>query len=81
MNPEQRLADDVPFRRYENDDAILFAADLGGEAHASVDVVGDTAIVVAGEDQYDLDLPGDDAQAFIRNGVLTVEVTSESQED
>lgn len=81
MNPEQQLADDVPFRRYEDDDATVFAADLGDEATASVDVVGDTAIVVAGDEQFDLDLPGDDAQAFIRNGVLTVEVSSEQEED
>jgi len=39
-----------------------------------------TAIVVSGSEQYDLAVPAGDAQAFIKNGVLTVEVTSDSEE-
>jgi HSP20 family molecular chaperone IbpA len=32
-------------------------------------------IVVVGDEQYDFELPGgSDAQAFMKNGVLTVEV-------
>jgi hypothetical protein len=42
----------------------------------AVDVVGDTVIVVDGNDeQFELELPeGGDAQAFINNGILTIEV-------
>lgn len=62
-------------RQYEYDDATVVAADVGDHA-ATVDVVGDTVIVVEGDgDQFELDLPeGRDAQAFITNGILTIEV-------
>lgn len=81
MNGNQQLSDDAPVRRFEYDDGThVLAADLGETGDASVDVVGGTAIVVTGSEQYDLSVPAGDAQAFIRNGVLTVEVTDDSQE-
>lgn len=81
MNGNQQLDDDAPVRRFEYDDGTrVLAADLGVAGDASVDVVDGTAIVVAGSDQYDLAVPAGDAQAFIKNGVLTVEVTSDSEE-
>ncbi|MEF8882849.1 MAG: hypothetical protein V5A34_10050 [Halapricum sp.] len=74
MTATQQLDDDVPVSRYEYDDGVVLAADLG-VTEASAEIVGDTVIVVAGRDQYDLTVPeGDDARAFIKNGVLTVEV-------
>jgi hypothetical protein len=65
--------DDAVTRRYEYDDRIVMAADVGS-VDAAVDVVGDTAIVVAGENQFEIDLPGDEARASINNGVLSIEV-------
>ena len=55
----------------------MVAADVGDHA-ATVDVVGDTVIVVGSDgEQFELELPeGSDAQAFITNGILTVEVTT-----
>lgn len=76
MNAENALSGDATLRRYEYDDDVVFAGDLGPERQATVDVVDDTAIVVAGDDQYDVDLPAGDAEAFIHNGVLTIEVTT-----
>lgn len=66
-------------RRYEYDDESVIAIDLGGAAgEVSVDVVDGTAIVVIeteeGERQEEFDLPSEEARAFIRNGVLTIEV-------
>ena len=82
MNP-QHIANgrDVFARRYEYGDETMIAVDLGtAEGDASVDVVDGTAIVVLdgpeGERQEEFDLPADDARAFIRNGVLTIEVSS-----
>ena len=70
--------DDVFTRRYEYEDAEVLAADLGVAGDASVDVLGDTAIVVFdGEDetqQMEFQLPKGGAEAFITNGVLTIEV-------
>ena len=82
MNP-QNIADgrDVFARQYEYEDETVIAVDFGvAEGEASVDVIDDTAIVVVetteGERQEEFDLPADDARAFIRNGVLTIEVNS-----
>ena len=70
--------DDVFARQYEYDDVELLAADLGVSGEASVDVLDDAAIVVVeeGEEsrQIELPLPDGEAQAFITNGVLTIEV-------
>ena len=70
---------DALARRYDYGDRQVLAADLGVEDdRVSVDVVGDTVILVLrGEtdEQYELDAPeGDVTRAFINNGVVTVEV-------
>lgn len=80
MNSQHRAdGHEVFARRYEYDDESVIAIDLGGETgDATVDVVGGTAIVVIeteeGERQEEFDLPSESARAFIRNGVLTIEV-------
>ncbi|MCU4752141.1 Hsp20/alpha crystallin family protein [Halobacteria archaeon AArc-curdl1] len=69
--------DDRIVRRYQYDDGTVLAVDFGGVgAECSVDVVDGTVIVVVGDEQYELDIPvqASDAQAFMRNGVLTVEL-------
>ena len=75
MTGTQQLADDVGLRRYEYDDELVLAADLGPGRDASVDVLDDAVIVVVDDEQYDLELAGD-ARAFIPNGVLTIEVVA-----
>jgi len=75
MTETQQLGGNVPVSRYEYEDEVVLAADLG-VTEASAEIVGDTVIVVAGGEQHDLTVPeGEDAQAFIKNGVLTVEVS------
>ncbi|WP_135852889.1 DUF7127 family protein [Halorussus salinus] len=70
--------DDVFARRYEYEESELLAADLGVAGDASVDVLDDTAIVVfegeEGPEQVEFQLPDGEAEAFITNGVLTIEV-------
>lgn len=81
MNDNQQLSDDAPVRRFEYDDgSIVLAADLGEVGDATVDVVDGTAIIVTGTEQYDIPVPAGDAQALIKNGVLSIEVTSDSEE-
>lgn len=76
----QHLAerDDMFARRYQYEDGEVLAADLGVSGEASVDVLGDEAIVVLEEgeesQQFELQLPAGEAKAFITNGVLTIEV-------
>lgn len=77
MVAQQQFDRDGPdVRRYEYEQSTVVAADLGPGGDGSVDLVDGTAIVVVGDEQYDVDLPdGDgDSRASIRNGVLTIEV-------
>jgi len=78
MSVQQQLAErGVEVERRECDGDVAFMADLGPSEAAAVDVVGETVIVVTGEEQYDIDVDAEDAQAFIKNGVLTIEVSQE----
>jgi len=70
---QQFTAEDIEWRRREYDDRVEFVADFGPSGHSSVDVVGDTVIVVTGDDHYEFDVDAG-ARAFITNGVLTIEV-------
>lgn len=64
-----------PVEQVEYEDGtVVLAADIGAGSEATVDVVDGTVIVVADDDQYEFEAPAGDARAFIRNGVLTVEV-------
>ena len=77
MTERQQFVDEQgPVARMEyTDDTTVLAADVGPGRDATVDLLDDVAIVVVGDEQYEFEVPGDgDAQAFIRNGVLTVEV-------
>ena len=73
MSERQQFGDEVAVRRYEYDDGAVLAADFGPAGEAAVDVLGDTVIVVVDGEQHELDVEVD-ANAFISNGVLTVEV-------
>ena len=73
MSERQQFGDEVAVRRYEYDDGAVLAADFGPAGEAAMDVLGDTVIVVIDGEQHELDVEGD-ANAFINNGVLTVEV-------
>lgn len=70
-------------RTYRYEDEIVVATDLGPTGpDASVEVLGDVAIVVDGDEHHELAIPGPiseaaDPEAFIRNGVLTFEVSTD----
>ncbi|PSP83406.1 hypothetical protein BRC83_06845 [Halobacteriales archaeon QS_1_68_17] len=77
MTAKQRFVDEQgPVEKYEYDDGtVLLVADAGAGSDASVDVVDGTVIVVTADDQYEFEVPADAADASIKNGVLTVEVS------
>jgi len=62
--------------KYQTPDRMGVAVDFGTQDGLTLDVVGDTAIVVAedGDLHHEVTLPDSDAKAFIQNGVLTIEV-------
>lgn len=74
MSERQQLAGREPIvRRYEDEDELVVVADVG-PVQGSVDVVDDTAIIVVDDDQFEVDLPAGEARAFMKNGVVTIEV-------
>lgn len=73
---ELRTVDDrdehVRTRKY--DDGSVIVADFGADAgDLSVDVVGETAIVVVGDRQVEFELPEGADEISVNNGVLTIE--------
>lgn len=77
MEEYQQLSErgvDVGRREYSTH--IELIADFGPAADPSVDIVDNTAIVVNDGETIDIELDGS-AQAFIRNGILTIEVKDE----
>lgn len=78
MSSDQRVRREDRFvRRYDYEERTTIAADLGVETtDVSVEVLDDAVIVVDGnEDQYEFELPEGDAEAFMENGILTIDVT------
>ncbi|MFP4627300.1 MAG: DUF7127 family protein [Natronomonas sp.] len=73
MNDYEQLRSAGIVRRYEYDDDSVLVADMGF-VDGSVDVIGETAIVVAGDEQYELTLPGSVSRATMNNGVVTIEL-------
>lgn len=76
-------AGDLPVRHTEHDDgSTTIVVDFG--AHGDdihVDIVDDTLLAVherpAGADEsFELELPSGGASTFIKNGVLTIEVSA-----
>ena len=56
------------------DDGSVIVADFGADAgDLSVDVVGDTVIVVADDHQVEFELPEGADEISVNNGVLTIE--------
>lgn len=80
MNIEQfanQTDDQQLVRTYEYEDDTTIAVDFGTHGpDTAVDVVDGTVIVVSGDDQYEIELPENatNAQAFMKNGVLTVDM-------
>ncbi len=59
-------------RYYEYDDNGVLVADFG-PVEGSVDVVDGTAMVVVGDDQFELEVSDDVGRAVMNNGVVTIE--------
>jgi hypothetical protein len=77
MRAKEQLAErGIEAARREYDDRYELAADFGPSADPSVDVVGETVIISQNNTTYDVDVEGS-AQAFMKNGILTIEVSEE----
>lgn len=65
--------DDVTIARHEYDDVTVVAVDFGPGVEAVVDVVGETAIVVAGDRQFEFEMPEGATDVTTNGGVLVIE--------
>ena len=64
--------DDVTITRREYDDENVIAVDFGPGVEAALDIVGDVAIVVAGDRQYEFDIPPEAADITTHDGLLLI---------
>lgn len=64
----------VTVRKYEYEDDTVIAVDFGvSPDELSVDIVDDTAIVVADGQQIEFEVPSDAQDVTINDGILTIE--------
>jgi len=71
---EQLSQRGIEAERREYGDGYELVADFGPAAELSVDVVDNTVIIVTDDETHDINVDGS-AQAFIKNGVLSINVT------
>lgn len=77
MEAYEQLSDrGVEVDRRVDSETVEVIADFGPAADIAVDVVDETVIVVTDGEAVDIEVE-DEAQAFIKNGVLTIEQPNE----
>ena len=64
--------DDLTITRQEYAGETVVAVDFGAGVEASVDVVGDTAIVVAGDRQFEFEVPEEATEITTNDGMLVI---------
>ena len=64
--------DDVTIARREYEDGTELVVDFGPGVDATLDVVGDTAIVVAGDRQFEFDVPDEATDITTNDGILII---------
>jgi hypothetical protein len=75
MNIQQFTEHDGRFaRQYVYDDAVVVVADLDVTDAARQYVYDDAVVVAPDGEQFELSVPSTPTRAFIRNGILTIEM-------
>jgi len=69
--------EDITITHREYDDETVVVVDFGQGADAEVDIVGDTVIVVVGDDQYELDRPAAATDITTNDGMLLIRTAEE----
>lgn len=65
-------ADDVTITQREYDGTSELTVDFGPDVDATVDVVGDLAIVVADDEQYEFEVPDETSEISTNDGMLII---------
>ncbi|WP_123533049.1 hypothetical protein [Halosimplex salinum] len=64
--------DDIAITRRDHDERTIIVVDFGRGVDAQLDVVGDVAIVVAGDRQFEFDVPDDVTDLSVNDGMLQI---------
>ena len=64
--------EDVSITQRDVEGSNEITIDFGRGADAKLDVVGDTAIVVAGDQQYEFEIPHDASEITTNDGILII---------
>lgn len=67
-----RQRDDVSIARRNVDGSKELTIDFGRGVDAKLDVLGDTAIVVAGDEQYEFEVPREASEITANDGFLII---------
>ncbi|WP_435174902.1 DUF7127 family protein [Halorussus sp. AFM4] len=73
--PLQSAADEqdgVTISRREYEDENVITVDFGRGVEAKLDVVGETAIVVAGDRQFEFEIPEEATEVTTNDGMLII---------
>ena len=64
--------DDIVIAHREHDGESVITIDFGPAVDASLDVVGDTVIVVAGDRQFEFERPAEATEITTNDGMLII---------
>ncbi|GAB3666961.1 DUF7127 family protein [Halopiger thermotolerans] len=65
--------DDAKITNREYEDEQVIAVDFGpSSGEPTLDIAGDTAIVVVGDDQFEFEIPSDATDVTVNDGILTI---------
>ncbi|WP_135364423.1 hypothetical protein [Halosimplex halophilum] len=64
--------DDIAITRRERDGEAVVVVDFGEGVDAQLDVLGDTAIVVAGDRQFEFEIADEVTDLSVNDGMLTI---------
>ncbi|RBI58459.1 hypothetical protein DMJ13_26945 [halophilic archaeon] len=64
--------DDITITRREYEEESVITVDFGPDVEASLDIVGETAIVVAGDRQFEFDRPTEATDITTNDGMLII---------
>ncbi|NEU56293.1 hypothetical protein [Halorussus sp. MSC15.2] len=64
--------DDITIARREYEDENVITVDFGRDVEAHLDIVGNTAIVVAGDRQFEFEIPDEATDVTTNDGMLVI---------
>lgn len=64
--------EDITIAHREYEDENVVAIDFGPGVEATLNIVGETAIVVAGESQFEFEIPAEATEVTTNDGILLI---------